>query len=57
MAYVGNATEPDDWRRSDKMTAGYWCLKTMRLAGPDDQPALPERCQPGRTCYNQIDLV
>ncbi len=32
-------------------TATYWCEQTSTSFGPDDAPAVPERCQPGRGCH------
>ena len=32
-------------------TAVYWCLKTMKMTGPDDGPVSSEVCGSGRTCY------
>ncbi len=57
MTYVGNSSEQDAWRRGDKTAAAYWCLRTMRTTGPDDKPAVPEQCQSGRQCYDQIELI
>jgi hypothetical protein len=32
-------------------TAAYWCQRTMRPTGPDDEPAEPRACVPPRACY------
>jgi hypothetical protein len=29
----------------------YTCLRTCQPWGPDDEPALPEGCDAGRSCY------
>jgi len=31
--------------------AQYWCLKTMRAAGPDGDLVLPEECTDERVCF------
>ena len=30
----------------------YWCVHTQSVIGPDDAVAEPERCGPGRNCYD-----
>ena len=32
-------------------TAVFWCLKTMKMTGPDDGFVAPEACTPARRCY------
>ena len=32
-------------------TAVFWCLKTMKMTGPDDGPVAPEVCLEGRSCF------
>jgi hypothetical protein len=32
--------------------APYTCLRTCQAFGPDDDAAVPERCQPGRACFS-----
>ena len=32
-------------------TAVYWCLKTMKMTGPDDGFVAPDVCVSGRSCY------
>ena len=32
-------------------TAVYWCLKTMKVTGPDGQPVDREDCVPPRACF------
>lgn len=34
-------------------TATYWCTRTSTALGPDDAPSTPQRCQPGRACFEQ----
>lgn len=29
----------------------YSCLQTCEAWGPDDEATAPERCQPGRSCF------
>lgn len=31
----------------------YWCGKSHHALGPDDDPARPRTCQPGRSCYER----
>ena len=31
----------------------YWCNRTLTEAGLDDQPVHPDRCQPGRSCFEE----
>lgn len=40
----------DDLLRGD---VPYSCLRTCQPFGPDDDAAVPERCQPGRGCFRQ----
>ena len=32
-------------------TAVYWCNRSGWAMGPDDRPANPDRCAPGRGCF------
>ena len=32
-------------------TAYFYCLKTMREHGPDEDDVTPDFCRPGRDCY------
>lgn len=32
----------------------YWCVKTMRPVGPDDEPAEPDDCGRNRPCYQPL---
>jgi hypothetical protein len=34
-------------------TAPWWCLETMSQVGPDDGLVAPERCRPGRSCFEE----
>ena len=34
--------------------AQYWCLKTMRAAGPDGDLVLPEECTDERVCFEAM---
>ncbi len=36
-------------------TAVYWCLKTMKMTGPDDGFVSREVCVAGRSCYKPPD--
>jgi len=33
-------------------SAGYQCLRTQFVTGPDTRPCLPEDCQPDRDCFS-----
>ena len=48
--YVPDSFADRDVSRSTS-TAQYWCLKTMRSAGPDGALALPEDCTDERGCF------
>ncbi|MCC6443726.1 MAG: hypothetical protein IT210_09765 [Armatimonadetes bacterium] len=37
---------------SDKRNEPHWCLKTMRIYGPDDKLVGCEECAEGRECYD-----
>ena len=32
-------------------SGAYWCLQTYEAIGPDRDPATPQECGPGRTCF------
>ena len=32
-------------------TAVFWCLKTMKVTGPDESFVAPDACIPTRSCY------
>ncbi len=34
-------------------SAHCWCNCTLTETGPDDKPVGPERCQPGRPCFEE----
>ncbi len=43
----GSGTPHDDYDNTI-----YWCLKTMKSFGPDDEPACGDDCRsPARECY------
>jgi len=48
--YVPDSFAERDVSRSSP-TAQYWCLKTMRSAGPDGALVLPEDCTDDRGCF------
>ena len=33
----------------------YWCLRTCKNIGPDDELVLPSQCVAGRKCYEGIE--
>lgn len=39
----------------DTTTQQVWCLKTMRVIGPDGRVVLPKRCRSGRECFEAQD--
>jgi hypothetical protein len=49
--YVLDEDDQSDWQQGTSSTAVYWCLKTMDMAGPDDDFVDPRCCRAGRTCY------
>ncbi|WP_165226540.1 hypothetical protein [Aquisphaera insulae] len=49
--YVFTDGRPRD-RRDDCDTTIYWCVKTLKGYGPDDEMvARDDCCQPARSCY------
>lgn len=45
----------DPWHdRADCDTQIFWCTKTMAPWGPDEDDAEPERCTPGRCCFEPL---
>ena len=34
--------------------AQYWCVKTMKVIGPDDKFVVPEDCKPERKCFKSL---
>jgi len=32
----------------------YWCVKTMKVIGPDDRPVEPEDCKTVRKCFKSL---
>jgi hypothetical protein len=45
--------EAVDLENSASSTAVYWCVQTMTPVGPDDDQVIPDRCIPGRNCYEE----
>ena len=45
--------EAVDLENTASSTAVYWCVQTMTPVGPDDDQVLPDRCTPGRNCYEE----
>ena len=45
---TGLASEVDDYLDGSNHC---WCRVTQQVAGPDGGKARPERCRPGRECY------
>jgi hypothetical protein len=43
------------WAMRDEASTVYWCLLTMRSAGPDDGLVHAERCCRGRACASCDD--
>ena len=39
------------WLLVDDSSTVCWCLKSSGGAGPDNGPVAPDRCVPGRKCY------
>lgn len=37
-------------------TAQFWCLRTMRVVGPDQGPVTPQTCRSGRGCCDPVEL-
>jgi len=52
-AFGSYVTDGDDseWHEGNSSTAVFWCLKTMDMAGPDDDFVHPHACRMGRVCY------
>lgn len=49
--YVFSVPDPDEGRFHPLEDAsGYWCIKTMKAIGPDDQPVHADCCIEGRGC-------
>jgi hypothetical protein len=34
--------------------AQYWCIKTMKVIGPDDKLVVPEECNLARKCFKSL---
>jgi hypothetical protein len=49
--YVLTVVDPDDTSFYDKYDAtSYWCTRTQKPYGPDNEPAHADACRAGRTC-------
>ena len=49
--YVTSAPDPDETTFYDAYDAtAFWCTKTQRATGPDDQPVHADVCKDGRDC-------
>ena len=49
--YVLTVVDPDDTSFYDKYDAtAYWCTRTQKPYGPDNEPAHADACRAGRTC-------
>jgi len=49
----------DDVIWDDREMAGdgyYWCLRTCKEVGPDDQLVNPDRCRKRRSCWDGVEL-
>jgi hypothetical protein len=49
-----HGAEPRGGGPSRPVPAAYWCLRTMRPAGPDGALALPEDCTDERICFEPL---
>jgi hypothetical protein len=49
--YVFSAPDPEEFKYyPDVDSTVYWCLKTMKPIGPDEQPVRADRCNESREC-------
>jgi hypothetical protein len=39
------------WTTGDSPVDGYWCLRTMEAAGPDDRLVHAHGCRASRACF------
>lgn len=53
--YMPPNPEADGETVQGSATAVFWCLKTMKMTGPDDGFVAREVCIPGRSCYKNRD--
>lgn len=47
----GRGIESASWATGDSAVDGYWCLRTMEPAGPDDHLVHAHRCHASRACF------
>jgi len=48
-------TDNPDEAHEEGDTTAYWCLKSMKDFGPDDEPVNRPDCRnPGRSCYEPL---
>ncbi|MFQ6041687.1 MAG: hypothetical protein ACE5PV_12590 [Candidatus Poribacteria bacterium] len=52
-SYVPGVRTENYLIESDPMTQ-YWCVKTMKVIGPDDKFVVPEDCMPERKCFKSL---
>ena len=52
-SYVPSIRTENYLVESDHKTQ-YWCIKTMKVIGPDDKFVIPENCKPGRKCFKSL---
>jgi hypothetical protein len=46
------ADSPNQPMHEDYDNTIYWCLRTMKAFGPDDEQVAGDECRnPGRSCY------
>jgi len=49
--YLPPNPKADGMTPEGSSTAVFWCLKTMKMTGPDGMPVAPDVCVAGRSCY------
>jgi hypothetical protein len=49
--YGNSPQDHASWPPGVAAASSYWCLKTMSVAGPDENYVHLARCVPGRACY------
>jgi len=52
-SYVPSIRTENYLAESDAM-AQYWCVKTMKVIGPDDRFVVPEDCKTERKCFKSL---
>lgn len=50
--HVYGSDTPDAFITS--RSSSYQCLRTEFVTGPDQALCLPEQCQPGRACFEEL---